>query len=864
MYSSKYLESIVKIRLSQLVPEQPTHTLSIGDIVSVDLDKLKQDQTYVIAGRITHTTRDALLEETGISSRRLRHDSAKELHPLMPNYEVYCHAGFHCLDSVKAALGADFECTVRLYCIPPAQGVSISDGDAFRNVRFYKNNGRLNVAQEWMDCLSKSKRHILSLMLQRASLMECMDRLLPLACLWEDLQLGNWARHMAAHIPNCMENYLDHIRFIWVDRIFSNLGHLIHLVRHEDVLSLQYRAPSWSSSDRADIKNGFEDGKLFKDIHSPRDRSALQRNLLSLNTVIPTFQTFNDNMRYIAIGTKILENHIEFIPKKRSAEKRDTVYSKNWSSCTPKVEVFHGQFRTLHLMEMQPGIQLLLAALRYFPRLSLDSPLLGDDGEHIAAIIDETYVGLLCRQARELGFDNEKIRKGCQVPIEDIEGLCEAPDSTLVPRSRLFQQSSADWRGGKPTTEVFKALKRTAFLPNISAKFPRSDRPDVLCILSDILKAFFKFRSLDLDRIDGDQTESVDLIMSTPPPAAWVLQGTAAKLQQRKAKKQKIQQEIKAAHNSDRTTSTPRHRRNNKAIVEARRQRHRNKDDKPLPTAQPNMVRKKKTSTEAVSESVVTGKTPTKKLQAFMITRKGRKTKLAKTPKGIMAILRQENRAPPSPRQQAPSEPGATRVHQDNIVSDFHSPNDATQFDTPDFDVPFCDPDVTEMDLAPGLEAAVSEAPGALLASDTAANLLPEQAELANFEPDIPPRASTATYLTMDIGVGTGDLGGRHEARQLTPEEQPHNEAGSSDRKQLERRPGPSIPSEPSGINEQLLTLLNEMTSHSQTRVEDGRVLHDYSEFSDPSEDEIPALPDMTDGERRSPPLDAYIDDEIS
>lgn len=119
MYSSKYLESIVKIRLSQLVPEQPTHTLSIGDIVSVDLDKLKQDQTYVIAGRITHTTRDALLEETGISPRRLRHDSAKELHPLMPNYEVYCHAGSHCLDSVKAALGADFECTVRLYCIPP-------------------------------------------------------------------------------------------------------------------------------------------------------------------------------------------------------------------------------------------------------------------------------------------------------------------------------------------------------------------------------------------------------------------------------------------------------------------------------------------------------------------------------------------------------------------------------------------------------------------------------------------------------------------------------------------------------------------------------------------------------------------------
>lgn len=119
MYCEKYTEGVAKVRLSQLVPEHPGLSTRIGDIVSVDLDKLQEQPGTIIAGRITPETRDAMLRSLGMSTDRFRCDSASQDCSLPADHQVYCQAGSRCIETVRKTLGSEFQCTVRLYCIPP-------------------------------------------------------------------------------------------------------------------------------------------------------------------------------------------------------------------------------------------------------------------------------------------------------------------------------------------------------------------------------------------------------------------------------------------------------------------------------------------------------------------------------------------------------------------------------------------------------------------------------------------------------------------------------------------------------------------------------------------------------------------------
>lgn len=93
------------------------------------------------------------------------------------------------------------------------------------------------VAQAWMDALSPSKRHVLSIMLRRSDIMEALDSMLSFPGHWSGLQLGNWAKHLAAHLDFAIVNYWKHIKKIW-ETIMLFDESLYHLVCAEDVVQL--------------------------------------------------------------------------------------------------------------------------------------------------------------------------------------------------------------------------------------------------------------------------------------------------------------------------------------------------------------------------------------------------------------------------------------------------------------------------------------------------------------------------------------------------------------------------------------------------------------------------------------------------
>lgn len=67
-------------------------------------------------------------------------------------------------------------------------------------------------------------------------------------------------------------------------------------VRIDDIRMLQFRMPSVCPGDADTIGQLLRSGVLFPGVTDSGDRDMVLRNLLALNVVIPSFETFQANM----------------------------------------------------------------------------------------------------------------------------------------------------------------------------------------------------------------------------------------------------------------------------------------------------------------------------------------------------------------------------------------------------------------------------------------------------------------------------------------------------------------------------------------------------------------------------------------
>lgn len=324
--------------------------------------------------------------------------------------------------------------------------------------------------------------------------------------LWEDMKLGNWAKHLAAHVDELIVVYWrDHMRKIW-DEIFEGLEDQERYLDPYTVRFVQFKSPARSQTDRRAIRDEMAKGSLFPNISNQAQRDKLLDNIVKIKAVIPSILTFHENMRYLTMGAKILANHIEVKRRKRRRGKPSTFprppeslvenLGRDWRWVGNYAEVREGHYLTIHEPLDAKGafVQLILMALRLFPFLGSVSPLQDVKGYGMDAFIDDSYKRRLCMGALCLGYRNWKILEGIQLSSSEVP--------RTIPKGHSLSDTMSGWRGGMPTISVFQKLRECSFLPSLegAAQEPAESEPDPLLVKADFVHAFFGHCRLSIDQ----------------------------------------------------------------------------------------------------------------------------------------------------------------------------------------------------------------------------------------------------------------------------------------------------------------------------------------------------------------------------
>ncbi|KAK7435243.1 hypothetical protein Landi51_13138 [Colletotrichum acutatum] len=295
--------------------------------------------------------------------------------------------------------------------------------------------------------------------------------------------------------------YWHHIHKIW-NTILGGREDLKQLLDVTTVRKLQCRAPGASKADRTEIKRSMLDGSLFRHVTSPSDREMIRRNVLEVTTIIPSIESFHNNMIYISIGAKILKTHLSLGKTQLDTEppyknnknplffadvniRRGTLF-KDCLACFnnhqhPIFQVTETEFQPYEGRVSLPlaYLELFVAALRnFYPTLSSDSPLRDSRNEAVTGQLNRFHIRRFRWQAWIMGFRNR---------TTNAESRLE-PDKEVRPKMHC---SLSEWRGGKPYLRTFLDLKRHAFVGGLYRNRLATQEISPAFVFREILNAFF-------------------------------------------------------------------------------------------------------------------------------------------------------------------------------------------------------------------------------------------------------------------------------------------------------------------------------------------------------------------------------------
>jgi hypothetical protein len=480
------------------------------------------DEKHHIRGLITRDEIGRILAALGMSPVALQATIEKRSYPLLPEECVVAYLdGRHRVAAARAQNPSTWW-AVKLLCVqgtwvefPLAlafeQGIDnvqrlvqdeveyahcespYSDGELYRLIRKYMAEKDHRRVAELQSRLTRCKETSLKGLLKNVDLVRAIDVLLEFPGLIGGLQLGNVHRHLALHIDEHIKRQLEHIHQVWSWIMGDGAIRKAH-ADLESVQCLQFRAPVVSKADRLTIQKMMRDRVIFRQITNLDRRDALLRRILGFSGVIPSLETFHENMKYIGLGAGILRELV--MEKSETRKNQSTLFEslvKSWSRPEAlTVEVGDGTFKELR-GEPTADLaytQLFIAALRHFPHLSSQSPRQDIRGETMPASVDPSRVASLLQLASSLGFDNSKIRGKSARPAL----------SSQIPLFKPRNGPAADWRGGRPFTKTYFHLRETAFLDKVAEPPPNLGTPDPDFVFRDIVKSFLTGSTSSLAR----------------------------------------------------------------------------------------------------------------------------------------------------------------------------------------------------------------------------------------------------------------------------------------------------------------------------------------------------------------------------
>lgn len=345
-------------------------------------------------------------------------------------------------------------------------------------------------------------------------LVRSLNSLFEIPGLIEGLQLGNFHKWLALHLDEQIMAYFSHVHMVWKERICESRQAVMRDIGVDDVRMLQFRMPKVSSDDADTIGRLLDDGTLFPRIGDPGARAMLRRNLLALDVVIPSLETFQENMHYVAIAAKFLIQYVVGkVPLCKSRTKRSPtileLLSSSWTAPDVlQVEVADDKPETVE-GRASPSFaftQLILVCLRLFPWLQ-DAYAPREDWpeDNFKAGIHTPCITYVLHFAFLIGF-----RTPMTIEAQSWPGRYPGPA-----RDARWD-TMPDWRGGRPFTRTFWALRANAFLPRLHVAAKRRHHPNPEFVLLDMVTAFFGKQDFTLvdypkpEDISFDEEDSVD------------------------------------------------------------------------------------------------------------------------------------------------------------------------------------------------------------------------------------------------------------------------------------------------------------------------------------------------------------------
>ena len=206
---------------------------------------------------------------------------------------------------------------------PPASNKSPSDGEIFLAIRQCQKNFDTLNEEIWWDRLSKSKRKYTRLLLRHAPLTRGFDNLSAIPGLWDSMGVGSLHKLRYLHCDEVgravtgssavwltkskeIVRYLSSIKDAWV-AIVGGSDDMLRSVDSQTVQALESTSPAFCLNDRRRLGKQMLAGTLFPKIKDPDIRQGIWTRLCDVGSLIPSFRTFFNDMRYLTMVHDVIK-----------------------------------------------------------------------------------------------------------------------------------------------------------------------------------------------------------------------------------------------------------------------------------------------------------------------------------------------------------------------------------------------------------------------------------------------------------------------------------------------------------------------------------------------------------------------------
>lgn len=288
-----------------------------------------------IKGEVDAATYSSLLTSLGLSEDKLRSTAHTGNYPRVRlRKRIVCLDGRQRIAAARGRFGKDFWWPVKLFRNPhvsrSCHQTQYPDGEICWHM-FRLALGRPDLGGDWTSELTKSKRKILNLLLGRKDgVLKYEDFVAALCDVLEfpgtrrGFKLGNMHKYTGLRCLEFSVRYLRHML-----RIYWKVAGDASVVPHMDSESfgdLQRRHPS-NAADANYIRLMMDTQRLFKRVKRDSVRRRMKQDLLSLDVIFPSFETFHQNMMYFSVGVNILRSYI--IDDPEESHRRDQKEENN-------------------------------------------------------------------------------------------------------------------------------------------------------------------------------------------------------------------------------------------------------------------------------------------------------------------------------------------------------------------------------------------------------------------------------------------------------------------------------------------------------------------------------------------------------